>query len=63
MFKIIKVQHSNPVTYLLEDYRGKYSWSVLRIRVVSHDSSGYIPHGESIAQEGKRGLRKVTGIR
>jgi len=23
MFKIIKVQRTNPVTYLLEDYRGK----------------------------------------
>jgi len=23
MFKIVKVQHTNPVTYLLEDYRGK----------------------------------------
>ncbi|KYN30174.1 hypothetical protein ALC57_00370 [Trachymyrmex cornetzi] len=23
VFKIIKVQHTNPVTYLLEDYRGK----------------------------------------
>jgi len=23
VFKIVKVQHTNPVTYLLEDYRGK----------------------------------------
>jgi len=23
MFKIVKVQRTNPVTYLLEDYRGK----------------------------------------
>ena len=23
MFKIVKVQHTNPVIYLLEDYRGK----------------------------------------
>ncbi|KAL6418634.1 hypothetical protein ACFW04_011943 [Cataglyphis niger] len=24
MFKIVKVQRTNPVTYLLEDYRGKF---------------------------------------
>ncbi|XP_011050434.1 PREDICTED: uncharacterized protein LOC105143679 [Acromyrmex echinatior] len=24
MFKIVKVQHTNPITYLLENYRGKF---------------------------------------
>jgi len=52
VFKIVKVQRTNPVTYLFEDYRGKiYSWSVLRVRVASRDLSGYISRGKSIAQE------------
>jgi len=29
VFKIVKVQRTNPVIYLLEDYRGKSIWSVL----------------------------------
>jgi len=62
MFKIIKVQCTNPIIYLLEDLLQKiYNWSVLRVRVALCDSSGYTPRGKSIAQEGKRG--KVAGIR
>jgi len=40
-----------------------YSWNVLRVRVASRNSFGYISHEKSIAQEGKRGSRKVAGIR
>jgi len=55
VFKIVKVQRTNPVTYLLEDYRGK-SIAVLRAQAASRDSPGYIPRGKNIAQEGKQDL-------
>jgi len=64
VFKIVKIQRTNPVTYLLEDYRGKsIAGAFFRVRVASSNSSGYISRGKSIAQEGKQGLRKVVGIR
>jgi len=29
VFKIVKVQRTNPITYLLEDSRKIYNWSIL----------------------------------
>jgi len=63
VFKIVKVQHTNSVTYLFEDYHGKsIAGAFYEVRVASRDSSRYIPRGKG-AQEEKRSLRKVTEIR
>jgi len=51
MFKIVKVQRINPVTYLLADYRGKSECST---RAVSRDSSGYIPRGKVLYWRGNK---------
>jgi len=43
VFKIVKVQHTNPVTYLLEDYREKSITGMFYdVRVASRDSSAYL---------------------
>ena len=59
MFKIATVQHTDIVTYLLDDYRGKYISGAF----YEHESRGLacICCGESIAEERRRGL--MVGIR
>jgi len=64
VFKIIKVQRINPVTYLLENYCGKsiteafYEYELYR---ATHPDIYSVE--KVLAQEKKRGLRKVTRIR
>jgi len=54
MFTIVKIQRINPVTYLLEDYRGKSVTGAFyehELHVASRYSSGHVSRGESTAQE------------
>ena len=55
VFTIVKVQRTNPIIYR--------RWSVLRARVASCYSSLRVSRGESVAQEGRRSVRQVAGIR
>jgi len=63
VFKIVKIQHINPVTYLLEDYHEKTIVRAFYKYELHRATHPDIPCGKSIAQEGKRDLRKVVGIR
>jgi len=54
VFKIT-VQRTDTVTYLLEHYKGK--------SIIGVFYEYELHRGKNIAQEGKRSLRKVAGIR
>ena len=61
-FTIVKMQRTNPVTYLLEDYRGKSVAGTFyehELHLATHPD---VYLGESVAQEGRQSVRQVTGI-
>jgi len=63
MFKIVKVQRTNPVIYLFEDYRGKFIAGAFYKYELHRTTHPDIYLVKSIAQEEKRRLRKVARIR
>ncbi|KAL6420439.1 hypothetical protein ACFW04_014442 [Cataglyphis niger] len=52
VFKIVKVQRTNLVTYLFEDYRGKSIAGAFYEYKLRHANYGCVPRRENTAQEG-----------
>ena len=62
MFMVVKMQRTNPVTYLLEDYRGKSVVGAFYEHELHRATHPDVYFMEKVLQEGKQEVCQVAGI-